>query len=580
MTTTHFDVAIIGGGPAGSTCGSLIRKYNPDLRVAIIEKAEFPREHVGESLLPPVGGILEEMGAWDAVEAQNFPIKLGATYRWGKSKDLWDFSFLPFDDFVDAPRPGKFEGQRRRTAFHVDRARFDTVLLDSARALGCEIIQPAQVRDVERTGDHIDAVTLENGQRIQANWYVDGSGEAGIIRRAMKVPVEYPAKLKNIAMWDYFDGAEWSVRFGTDATRVAILSIACGWIWYIPIAQDRVSIGFVCPAEFYKTSGKTPAELYEWALAQEPLVTELTRNATPDGDVKTTKDWSFRADRLTGDNWFLAGDACGFADPILAAGLTLCMSGAREVAYALLELFRGEHDPNWLKDRYNEVQRSRIGQHIRFADFWYAGNGIFTDIEEHTSKIAKESGLKLDPKAAFRWLANGGLTTDSLSSAGLAGHNLSIVKHVADKLTGDKNTDWVFTRYNVYKLNLRGAVEKEMPDLAEGRIVKRTCLVREDKMVPLVGHFALALEALSERSEGDEVLAWMVEALKAKGHEGRSLREHMNLGLQALEVLLTDGWAWGQVNRKKPPIKFEIEAKQSGSVIKDVGQRAPQGAGA
>jgi hypothetical protein len=331
---------------------------------------------------------------------------------------------------------------------------------------------------------------------------------------------------------------------------VAILSIACGWIWYIPIGADRVSVGFVCPAEFYKESGKSPAELYAWALKQEPLVTELTKSATPDGDVKTTKDWSFLADRLAGENWLLAGDA------------------------AILELFRGEHDEAWLKARYDEVQRTRIGQHIRFANFWYAGNGIFTDIEEHTAQIAKESGLKLDPKSAFRWLANGGLTTDSLASAGMAGHNLSLVKRVADKLTGDKDTDWVFTRYNVFKLNLRGAVEKEMPDLSGGRIVKRACLVREDKMVPLVGHFALVLEALSNYSEADEILGWMVDALKAKGHEGRALSEHMNLGLQALEVLLTDGWAWGQVNRKKPPLRFQIEIDQSGSVIRDADQRS------
>lgn len=48
------DVAIIGGGPGGSTCGSLIKKYRPDLKVTIIERERFPRDHVGESLLPAV----------------------------------------------------------------------------------------------------------------------------------------------------------------------------------------------------------------------------------------------------------------------------------------------------------------------------------------------------------------------------------------------------------------------------------------------------------------------------------------------------------------------------------------------
>ena len=88
-------MAIIGGGPGGSTLGCLLRKYDPTCRVIILEKEKFPRDHIGESQLPPVSGVLEEMGCWDKVEAANFPIKIGATFRWGKSAELWDFEFLP-----------------------------------------------------------------------------------------------------------------------------------------------------------------------------------------------------------------------------------------------------------------------------------------------------------------------------------------------------------------------------------------------------------------------------------------------------------------------------------------------------
>ena len=85
MSTKHFDVVIVGGGPAGSTCGTLLKKYAPELKVAIVEKESFPREHVGESQLPAIGTVLTEMGVWDKVEAANFIIKLGATYTWGKT---------------------------------------------------------------------------------------------------------------------------------------------------------------------------------------------------------------------------------------------------------------------------------------------------------------------------------------------------------------------------------------------------------------------------------------------------------------------------------------------------------------
>src|SRR5882672_3390678 len=83
MSQSEYDVAIIGGGPGGSTLGSLLRKYEPSIKVLILEREVFPRDHIGESQLPPISVVLDEMGCWDKVEAANFPIKVGATFRWG-----------------------------------------------------------------------------------------------------------------------------------------------------------------------------------------------------------------------------------------------------------------------------------------------------------------------------------------------------------------------------------------------------------------------------------------------------------------------------------------------------------------
>src|SRR5207344_295770 len=141
---------------------------------------------------------------------------------------------------------------------------------------------------------------------------------------------------------------------------------------------DRTSIGLVLPAKLYKESGKRPEELYLEALASDPIVSRLTRNGRREGNLAATKDWSFVADRLAGENWFLVGESAGFADPILSAGLSLTMVGARELAYTVCTLARGKEDAVWLKESYENLQQARIRQHIRFADFWYAGNGQFT----------------------------------------------------------------------------------------------------------------------------------------------------------------------------------------------------------
>ncbi len=117
MSPTEYDVAIIGGGPGGSTLGTLLKKYEPAIKVLILEREVFPRDHIGESQLPPISAVLDEMGCWDKVEAADFPIKVGATFCWGVNFELWDFEFLPLQDFYNEPRPAKYQGFRKQIVF-------------------------------------------------------------------------------------------------------------------------------------------------------------------------------------------------------------------------------------------------------------------------------------------------------------------------------------------------------------------------------------------------------------------------------------------------------------------------------
>ncbi len=409
QTAMECDVLIVGGGPAGSSVGSLLRTYDPSLRVIIVEREVFPRDHIGESQLPATCKVLHEMGAWDKVEAAGFPIKVGSTYRWGLTDELWQVNFLE-EEIQDRPRPSPYEGQRIRTAFQVDRSIYDKILLDHAAELGCEVFQNTKVTAIQKEGDRVQGVTVGPGKptagekcaqldaSITARYYVDASGGSGVLRRALDVPVDSPSNLHNIALWDYWQDAKWAETIGKSGTRAQIMSIGWGWIWFIPITSTRTSIGFVTPASYLKSCGKKPEELYMEAIAIDPRISQLVVDARREGIFQATKDWSYLADRLAGDNWFLCGDSCGFADPILSAGMTLAQVGARKVAYSILELERKEVDETWVKSEYTRSHRSNISQHIRFADYWYSANGCFTDLNEYCRQIAKESGLDLTPE--------------------------------------------------------------------------------------------------------------------------------------------------------------------------------------
>lgn len=535
------DVAIIGGGPAGSTVATLLRKYNPGLSVCIFEREAFPRDHVGESQLPGVSAVLYEMGVWDKVEAANFPIKLGATLLWGRTKELWSFDFMPLSEYRDEPRPGKYVGQRQRTAFQIDRAIYDTILLEHAHEMGAGVHQPAHVSHVLHEGDLVTGLRLDTGEAVEARYYVDASGNAAVLRRALGIETETPTALQNVAFWDYWRNADWMVNIGIGATRIQVISVDYGWLWFIPLGPDRTSIGFVTSAAYYKASKLKPEELYRKAIDDAPLIKALLVKATCEHRFAATKDWSFVADRAHGENWFLVGECAGFADPILSAGLTITHSAARELAYTITELELGEEDAAWLKEEFSSRQLSRVRNHIRFADYWYSANAQLKDLKEYTAQIAWDQGLDLDPEKAWRWIALGGFIDEDLT-AGSGSFSLDFMKSMGEFLSELKFESPLLT-CNVFRLQLEGARMRNRAKYKDGRVKQIKSFVRDGKELPLDGGFGFMHYILSSHNNFADITERLMAEVEGMRKSNPEMREHIILQtIRALEAATHDGW--------------------------------------
>lgn len=560
LAQSTFDVVIVGGGPGGSTAASFLRQYAPHLSVLVLEKERFPRDHIGESQLPSISPILDEMGVWDKVEAAGFPIKLGASYTWGKDADQWDFDFYPVEKWRDEPRPARFEGQRKFTAFQVDRAIYDKILLDHAAELGAEVREGTLVREVAVDGDRVVAITLESGERIAGRWFIDASGNVGLIRRALNVPVEVTEELKNIAIWDYWQNAEWADKIGVGGTRVQVRSLPYGWMWFIPLGPTRTSLGLICPAEHFKKLGKTPEELYLQAISEQGQIASLTANATREMKLEATKDWSQLAERLIGENWILVGEAAGFADPILAAGMSLTHSSARDAAYTIIELERAELDGGWLRERYNERHRTNIEQHIRFGQYWYSANGCFTDLQDHCKKIAAEAGLKLDPKKAWAWLAQGGFISEALGLPTFGSFDVTSAKQILERFDGGagKAVGSQVDGFNVFKLNLRSATKGRMGRLHMGRIEPVECWTRGEASLPLTGIYGQIVQVLEKTSDAREIFDAFTALTAAAGVPRDRANAHISLFISALDVMIEQFWVTRSLDKKKPAVRIAL----------------------
>ena len=226
MHSDRYDVVVIGGGPAGATAATLLAKKKR--RVLLLEKERFPRFHIGESLLPCAMPLFRELGVLEQLERQFLP-KYAAEFV------TFDGSLSRRYSFESGLVPGP------TSAFEVDRAEFDRILLDAAAAAGVEVRQATQVTHFEFTDSGATLTSRsEEGSvsRHQAELVIDASGQQSLLAGRMKLRQMDP-ELKNFSVFSHFEGA--TRHSGKREGDISVVLVPEGWWWVIPLRGDRTS---------------------------------------------------------------------------------------------------------------------------------------------------------------------------------------------------------------------------------------------------------------------------------------------------------------------------------------------------
>lgn len=312
----EFDLLVIGGGPAGSCAAATARQQG--LRTLVVEKCAFPRFHIGESLLPAGNRVLQATGAWPKVEAAGFIPKYGAEFHRA------DGSGVKKVRFSDSLIPGL------ESTFQVDRARFDSLLLDHARDLGAEVRMETAVTALEsHDGAHRATLAGPAGEStVTVPWVIDATGRETGLMSAQKRALEPPPFPKRMAIYSHFEDVARAP--GREGGNILVVRLEDGWFWIIPIDRERTSVGLVTSVAAFRAAGETPAEHFQRAVAASPKLRELLGQAKPTMEFHVTSDYTYFRRDLAQERLVLAGDAGGFLDPVFSSGVYLAtVSGRR-----------------------------------------------------------------------------------------------------------------------------------------------------------------------------------------------------------------------------------------------------------
>ncbi|MFD9846752.1 NAD(P)/FAD-dependent oxidoreductase [Streptomyces parvus] len=349
------DVVVIGGGPGGATTAATIAAEGRS--VLLLEKTPFPRFHIGESLLPYMAGLLEQMGLLEEFRSGGYVPKCGAEF----TDPTGMFRRVSFED--------QGPGRHHRT-FQVERAHFDNALLDHARKAGAEILNPATVDELILSDGRVVGVRYRHeGQlhEVRAEYVVDASGRSGKTAQTFGLRRSVD-QLRMVAIYRHFSGLDEGENPGEQGD-IQIGNHDEGWVWAIPVSQDTISVGTVMHKDTFRQGDSE--KIFDDHRGRVPRIAQRLSGTRASTKVRIETDYCYLADQLAGPGWFIVGDAGCFVDPIFSGGVYLAMVTGREAGRNIVAALQNPDLTESLQASYESFYKTGYDTYFRLIHGFY-----------------------------------------------------------------------------------------------------------------------------------------------------------------------------------------------------------------
>lgn len=356
---SETEVLIIGAGPAGSIAAALLLRQG--LRVLVLEREQFPRFSIGESLLPQSMVFLEEAGMLKTVTQAGFQLKDGAAFMHGERRTHFDFS--------DKHSVGC------STAYQVPRARFDHLLALEAERQGATIRYRQEVTDIDFGGERVRATVKDDGgesYKVTADFVFDASGFGRVLPRLLRLesPSNFPVREA------IFTHVEDNITDGAFDRNKILITVHVKhtdvWYWLIPFSNGRSSLGVVAETAFLSSYKGDHTERLRSLIGEDPGLNRLLAQAVWDTPARHLVGYSANVRSLWGTGYALLGNAGEFLDPIFSTGVTIALKSA-SLATAVLERQFAGKAADWQMEFETPLRRG-IDTFRAFVESWYRGN--------------------------------------------------------------------------------------------------------------------------------------------------------------------------------------------------------------